>query len=362
MDLVYWLMLLKAPHVGVRSFYKALEIFETPEQVFSASKAQLKDCGLFRKAAIDFIEKNDKSLVAPDLSWAKTKDCHILTLIDKAYPEQLKTLADPPPVLYVRGNVDCLSEPQLGIVGSRNPSVSGKKHAQDFAQSLSKQGIIVTSGMASGIDASAHIGALEADRPTIAVCGTGLDRIYPAKHKSLAHQIATKGALVSEFCIGTAPIAANFPRRNRIISGLSLGVLVVEASIKSGTMITAKLAADQNREVFAIPSTIDNPLSKGCHQLIKQGAKLVENIADILDELQLPTSYSPDQMTDAISTKDVDNTPSVLLKYLSYEAISIDEMVEKSGLSPQIITQELLLLELENRVIKIEGRGYLLNQ
>ena len=362
MDLVYWLMLLKAPHVGVRSFYKALEIFETPEQVFSASKAQLKDCGLFRKAAIDFIEKNDKSLVAPDLSWAKTKDCHILTLIDKAYPEQLKTLADPPPVLYVRGNVDCLSEPQLGIVGSRNPSVSGKKHAQDFAQSLSKQGIVVTSGMASGIDASAHIGALEADRPTIAVCGTGLDRIYPAKHKSLAHQIATKGALVSEFCIGTAPIAANFPRRNRIISGLSLGVLVVEASIKSGTMITAKLAADQNREVFAIPSTIDNPLSKGCHQLIKQGAKLVENIADILDELQLPTSYSPDQMTDAISTKDVDNTPSVLLKYLSYEAISIDEMVEKSGLSPQIITQELLLLELENRVIKIEGRGYLLNQ
>lgn len=362
MDLVYWLMLLKAPHVGVRSFYKALETFETPEQVFSASKAQLKDCGLFRKAAIDFIEKNDKSLVAPDLSWAKTKDCHILTLIDKAYPEQLKTLADPPPVLYVRGNVDCLSEPQLGIVGSRNPSVSGKKHAQDFAQSLSKQGIVVTSGMASGIDASAHIGALEADRPTIAVCGTGLDRIYPAKHKSLAHQIATKGALVSEFCIGTAPIAANFPRRNRIISGLSLGVLVVEASIKSGTMITAKLAADQNREVFAIPSTIDNPLSKGCHQLIKQGAKLVENIADILDELQLPMSYSPDQMTDAISTKDVDNTPSVLLKYLSYEAISIDEMVEKSGLSPQIITQELLLLELENRVIKIEGRGYLLNQ
>ena len=362
MDLVYWLMLLKAPYVGVRSFYKALEIFETPEQVFSASKAQLKDCGLFRKAAIDFIEKNDKSLVAPDLSWAKTKDCHILTLIDKAYPEQLKTLADPPPVLYVRGNVDCLSEPQLGIVGSRNPSVSGKKHAQDFAQSLSKQGIVVTSGMASGIDASAHIGALEADRPTIAVCGTGLDRIYPAKHKSLAHQIATKGALVSEFCIGTAPIAANFPRRNRIISGLSLGVLVVEASIKSGTMITAKLAADQNREVFAIPSTIDNPLSKGCHQLIKQGAKLVENIADILDELQLPMSYSPDQMTDAISTKDVDNTPSVLLKYLSYEAISIDEMVEKSGLSPQIITQELLLLELENRVIKIEGRGYLLNQ
>ena len=243
-------MLLKAPYVGVRSFYKALEIFETPEQVFLASKAQLEACGLFRKSALDFIEKNDQSVVEADLIWAKEKDCHILTLIDKAYPEQLKSIIDPPPILYVRGDVDCLSDPQLGIVGSRNPSVSGKKHAQDFAKSLSKQGITITSGMASGIDASAHIGALETHYSTIAVCGTGLDRIYPAKHKSLAHQISKKGALVSEFCIGTAPIAANFPRRNRIISGLSLGVLVVEASIKSGTMITAKLAADQNREVF----------------------------------------------------------------------------------------------------------------
>ena len=362
MDLVYWLMLLKAPHVGVRSFYKALEIFETPEQVFLASKAQLEACGLFRKSALEFFEKNDQSVVEADLIWAEAKDCHILTLIDKAYPEQLKTSVDPPPMLYVRGNLDCLSEPQLGIVGSRNPSIAGKKHAQDFARSLSEQGVIVTSGMASGIDASAHIGALEALCPTIAVCGTGLDRIYPAKHKSLAHQIATNGAIVSEFCIGTAPIAANFPRRNRIISGLSLGVLVVEASIKSGTMITAKLAADQNREVFAIPSAISNPLSKGCHQLIKQGAKLVENVEDILDELQLPVLHPLRQTGVSVSTKYVDKTPSVLLKYLSYEAISIDEMVEKSGLSPQIITQELLLLELENRVTKIEGRGYLLNQ
>ncbi|TEU20711.1 MAG: DNA-protecting protein DprA, partial [Gammaproteobacteria bacterium] len=282
--------------------------------------------------------------------------------VDEGYPQQLKTISDPPPVLYVRGNVACLSKPQLAIVGSRNPTPGGKQNAQQFAKSLSKVGLIITSGMASGIDASAHIGALEAEQLTIAVCGTGLDRIYPAKHNSLAHQISTLGALVSEFSIGTAPVANNFPRRNRIISGLSLGTLVVEASIKSGTMITAKLAADQGKEVFAIPSSIHNPLSQGCHQLIKQGAKLVENIEDIIEELSIDLEVPLLVNNAPIYTKDVDNTPSVLLKCLSYEAISIDEMVEKSGLSPQIITQELLLLELANRVTKVGGSGYLLTK
>jgi DNA processing protein len=362
MDLIYWLMLLKAPHLGVRTFYKALKIFETPEQVFLASKTQRKECGLFRQVTLDYLEQQDTSTVQADIDWAKAENCHILTLIDAGYPQQLKNISDPPPVLYVRGNVECLSEQQLAIVGSRNPTPGGKQNAQQFAEALSKAGLIITSGMASGIDASAHIGALEAGQLTVAVCGTGLDRIYPAKHKSLAHQISTQGALVSEFAIGTAPVANNFPRRNRIISGLSLGTLVVEASIKSGTMITAKLAADQCKEVFAIPSSIHNPLSQGCHQLIKQGAKLVENIEDIIEELSL--AFEPPLLggNTAIYTKDVDNTPSVLLKYLSYEAISIDEMVEKSGLSPQIITQELLLLELSNRVTKAGGSGYLLTK
>lgn len=362
MDLIYWLLLLKAPHLGVRTFYKALNFFETPEQVFLASKELRKTCGLFRQETLDYLEEIDASIVQADLDWAKSEDCHIVTLIDDKYPKQLKDIADPPPVLYIRGDVSCLSRPQLGIVGSRNPTPAGKHNAHEFAKSLSKLGVIITSGMASGIDASAHIGALEANQQTIAVCGTGLDRIYPAKHKSLAHQISTKGALVSEFCIGTSPIASNFPRRNRIISGLSLGTLVVEASIKSGTMITAKLAADQGKEVFAIPSSIHNPLSQGCHQLIKQGAKLVENIEDIIDELTLDLDASLLNNKTAIYTKDVDNTPSVLLKCLSYEAISIDEMVEKSGLSPQIIAQELLLLELENRVAKVSGSGYLLTK
>lgn len=358
MDLTYWLMLLKAPNVGVRTFYKALQVFETPEQVFLASRTQRKACGLFHQDALDFIEQNDTSLVRPDLDWTKGDNCHLLCLIDDTYPKQLKTIADPPPLLYVRGDVSYLSLPQIAVVGSRNPSPSGKQNAHEFAHSLAKHGIVIISGMASGIDASAHIGALEADQPTIAVCGTGLDRIYPAKHKSLAHQISTKGALISELCIGTAPISTNFPRRNRIISALSLGTLVVESSIKSGTMITAKLSAEQGKEVFAVPGSIHNPLSKGPHQLIKQGAKLVETIEDIFEELPLNPPSAKHTHKSSVCEKNTNNNASVLLKYLSCEVMSVDEIVEKSNLNPQIITQELLLLELENKVVKVNDFGY----
>lgn len=366
MNLVYWLMLLKAPHVGTRTFYKALKFFQTPEQVFLASSIEREKSNIFHQKTLYFLEQNDLSVVQDDLDWEKNDGCHILTLIDDAYPKQLKNIVDPPPLLYVRGDVSCLSLPQLAIVGSRNPSPGGKQNAKEFAKLVSQSEIIVISGMASGIDASAHIGALEANKPTIAICGTGLDKVYPAKHRSLAHQISTKGALVSEFCIGTSPIANNFPIRNRIISGLSLGTLVIEASIKSGTMITARLAAEQGKEVFAVPSSIHNPLSKGCHQLIKQGAKLVENINDILDELPIdlkrPIQKDNAVISTNISTNKIDKTLSALLKYLSYEAISVDEIVEKSGLSTQIITQELLLLELENTVTKVDGAGYVLTK
>ncbi len=214
--------------------------------------------------------------------------------------------------------------------------------------------------MASGIDAKAHIGALEAKAKTIAVCGTGLDRIYPAKHKSLAHQISMQGALVSEFSIGTSPIASNFPRRNRIISGLSLGTLVVEASIKSGTMITAKLAAEQGKEVFAIPSSIHNPLEEGCHNLIKQGAKLTSSIDDIIAELpEVVLNTISSQKTDQ-SIKEMDKTGFKVLKCLSYDALTVDQLVEKTKLSTQVVTQELLLLELDNEVEKTSSQGYVL--
>jgi DNA processing protein len=361
-DIVYWLMLLKAPHLGVKTFYKALKHFESPQQVFEASHEQRKQLGLFRKETLTYLQQADKSLMQADIDWAKNEHCHILTLIDEKYPKQLKTISDPPPLLYVRGNIDCLSRPQLAIVGSRNPTSGGEDSAYTFAFELSKLGMVITSGMASGIDAKAHIGALEAGAQTIAVCGTGLDRIYPAKHKSLAHQISMCGALISEFPIGTSPMASNFPRRNRVISGLSLGTLVVEASIKSGTMITAKLAAEQGREVFAMPSSIHNPLSKGCHQLIKQGAKLTDDIEDILSELPKGLGLSVLLKKKPTYVKSVDKTDSMLLKCLSYDAVTVDKLVEKTNLSPQIITQALLLLELENKVAKITGSGYVLTK
>lgn len=362
MDLVYWLMLLKAPHIGVKTFYQALNFFETPQQIFLASSSERSASGLFRKQTLIYLESADASIVQADLDWSQAQDCHLLTLIDEHYPSQLKTISDPPPLLYVRGDVTCLSAPQLAIVGSRNPTIGGKQNAYQFANELAKLGMVITSGMASGIDAQAHIGALEAKAKTIAVCGTGLDRIYPAKHKSLAHQISLQGALVSEFSIGTAPIANNFPRRNRIISGLSFGTLVVEASIKSGTMITAKLAADQGKEVFAIPSSIHNPLAEGCHELIRQGAKLTANINDIIIELPegLLGPILPRKSIQSI--KEIDKTGSNVLKYLSYEPLTVDQLVEKTSLSPQIITQELLLLELNNKIEKISAQGYILTK
>lgn len=360
MDLVYWLLLLKAPHLGIKTFYKALKYFESPQQVFLTSHIDRVKTGLFKKQTLDYLKSADVNLVQADLDWMQDDYCHILTLIDKHYPAQLKTIADPPPVLYVRGDVACLNQPQIAIVGSRNPSAGGKQNATQFAAELSKRGLIVTSGMASGIDAKAHIGALESGAKTIAVCGTGLDRIYPAKHKSLAHQITLQGALISEFSIGTAPVASNFPRRNRIISGLSLGTLVVEATIKSGTMITAKLAVEQGRDVFAIPSSIHNPLAEGCHDLIRQGAKLTSSIDDIIVELPLGLLDCTLPIKTDQSTKEIDKTGFKVLKCLSYEALTVDQLVEKTQLSTQVVTQELLLLELNNRVEKTSAQGYVL--
>jgi DNA processing protein len=360
MDLVYWLLLLNAPHLGIKTFYKALKYFGSPQQVFLASQKDRVNAGLFRKQTLGYLKSADIALVQADLDWLQGDHCHILTLIDKYYPAQLKAISDPPPVLYVRGDITCLNNPQIAIVGSRNPSTGGAQNATQFAAELSNKGLTITSGMASGIDAKAHVGALESGAKTIAVCGTGLDRIYPAKHKSLAHQISMQGALVSEFSIGTSPIASNFPRRNRIISGLSLGTLVVEATIKSGTMITAKLAAEQGKEVFAIPSSIHNPLAEGCHDLIKQGAKLTSSINDIITELPfgLLDAVSAEKISQ--STKEMDKTGFKVLKCLSYDPLTVDQLVEKTKLSTQIVTQELLLLELTNRVEKTSAQGYVL--
>ena len=219
------------------------------------------------------------------LAWLAEPDNRLLTLADNEYPKTLLEISDPPPLLYVKGDISRLNQPCIAVVGSQNATPQGLNTAEAFSHALADAGWCVVSGMALGIDGAAHRGALVGSASTIAVVGTGLDIVYPARHRELAHEIAQKGAMISEFPLGTAPISSNFPRRNRIISGLTRGVLVVEANRHSGSLITARLAGEQGREVFAIPGSIHSPLSKGCHLLIKQGAKLVDSIHDILEEL-----------------------------------------------------------------------------
>ncbi len=234
----------------------------------------------------------DQADLQDTLNWLAKANNHIVTLADPDYPKALLEIADPPPLLYAKGNIALLNKLSIAIVGSRNASVQGEKNAEAFAQGLAVHGLCIVSGLALGIDGAAHRGALKAKGDTIAVVGTGLDMVYPAQHRDLAHQIASSGLIISEFPLGTLSKPQNFPRRNRLISGLSLGCLVVEANLKSGSQITARLSAEQGREVFAIPGSIHSPLAKGCHQLIKQGAKLVDSLQDIVEELNLSKAVS----------------------------------------------------------------------
>jgi DNA processing protein len=307
----------------------------------------------------------DWDFVEAELEWAKDKERHIVTLGHAQYPELLKQCDDAPVLLYVQGDVNTLSQWQVAVVGSRNPSDSGKQSAFEFSRYLAERGIVITSGLATGVDAAAHKGALAAGGKTIAVVGTGLDRVYPAKHRELAHDIAANGAIVSEFMLGTSPKAENFPRRNRIISGLSLGTLVVEAALQSGSLITARLAMEQAREVFAIPGSIHNPMVKGCHKLIREGAKLVETADDILEELG-PLALAQTEFAGAenkLSQQDAniekhDEEYQLLLDKLGYDPISIDVLVERSGLTAEAVSSMLLLLELEDQVESFSGGRY----
>ncbi|MFC1750489.1 DNA-processing protein DprA, partial [Pseudomonadota bacterium] len=284
-ELSYWLALLHCPGIGPARFHKLIEYFSSPQQVFDCTTEELKNSGL-PVASLNWLRDPDWSSIDKDIAWLKADSSHhVIPLSAPEYPALLKETSNPPPMLFVKGDPEILQMPQLGVVGSRNPSSGGKENAHSFAKSLSQSGLTITSGMAMGIDTAAHTGALNGSGLTIAVTGTGLDRVYPARNRKLAHSIAEQGALISELPIGTPPLADNFPRRNRIISGMSLGTLVVEAAPRSGSLITAKLASEQGREVFAIPGSIHNPLARGCHALIRQGAKLIESEEDILSEL-----------------------------------------------------------------------------
>lgn len=343
------------PGVGCRTILRLLES-HTPAALFAESASALAAFGL-KDDVVNAIKNPDWGLIDYDLAWLSQPNNRVMTLYDPNYPPLLKEISDPPPLLFVRGNPELLSNPQIAIVGSRNPSTSGLEIAFNFAKTLSECGFTITSGLALGIDAAGHLGALKANGYTIAVAGTGLDRVYPAKHKDLATEIVNTGAIISEFPPGTTAKANHFPRRNRIISGLCQGLLVVEAAKLSGSLITARMALEQNREVFAIPGSIYNPLARGCNALIREGAKLVETTQDILEELNQYYQQDEDfSLPITQSTLDLDQ--QTLLNLVMFSPTSIDTLVENTNESVEVISSMLLILELQGYIEATPGGCY----
>jgi len=348
--LAAWLRLTLIPGLGGETQRKLLAAFGLPEAIFAAGRLEVRS--IVGKKADLLFDFDPGEAIELSLRWAEDPEQHILTLADDSYPPALLEIADPPNVLYVRGNPALLKRRGLAVVGSRNATAQGIQNAEIFAKALAGHGLNIISGLALGIDAAAHRGALAAAGDTIAVIGTGADRLYPARNIALAQAIATHGAIVSEFPLGTPAIAANFPRRNRIISGLSRGVLVVEAAPESGSLITARLAAEQGREVFAIPGSIHSPVARGCHKLIKQGAKLVETANDILEELG---NIEPPE---AVVTRSSTSTDDPLLAALGQDPCSLDDLAERTGYDTDQLLTELLMLELSGQIATLPGNRY----
>ena len=293
--------------------------------------------------------------------WLEDDAHHRVALGDEDYPAMLNEIPGPPEVLYVNGDIEALHQPALAIIGSRNPTEGGIRNAREFARHLAGQGFTIVSGMAQGIDAAAHQGALDAGGKTVAFLGTGIDRVYPPGNRELAHNIAKQGALVSEFPLGAPPERWHFPARNRLISGLSLGTLVVEAARRSGSLITARLAGEQGREIFALPGSIHNPLSRGCHALIRQGAKLVETAGDIIAELGPLVGHMLDATLDEDAAEPVSELGEEyvgLRKLLSHDPVTIDELEKQSGLTIDQLSSMLLILELHGEVESLSGGRY----
>ncbi|MDO9453053.1 MAG: DNA-processing protein DprA [Stagnimonas sp.] len=358
-----WLRLIRAKGLRNANALVLLERFGSADAVCAANAAQWLSVGAERAKVL--LPDADDAQVQADAAWlAGGADRHLVTLQDARYPEQLKNITTPPLALFVRGDCALLAQPQLAMVGARSATPQGLENARGFAAELSRRGVLITSGLAIGVDGAAHAGALDAKAPTIAVCGTGLDRVYPARHKALAQAILDGGgALVSEFAPGTEALPQNFPSRNRIISGLSLGVLVVEASRDSGSLITARRAMEQGREVFAIPGSIHNPLAKGCHQLIREGAKLVESVDDVLLELAPKLGawlreQAPVASVSVAPTSD-DAATASLLAALTDAPQSVDALITTTGLSPEQVNTALLMLELDGRAGSAAGGGFM---
>jgi DNA processing protein len=355
LDWIAWLRLLQIPGIGNETARKLLGVFGLPTQIFCAefSALQLHVSPRIARSILQTDDVATLNQIELTQNWLQQPGNFLLTLADARYPSALLTIPDPPLMLYVKGRLDLLSMPGIAVVGSRNATAQGVQNAENFSENLSQAGFCVSSGLAAGIDTAAHQGALRGSGSTIAVIGTGADIVYPARNRHLAHQIAEQGCIVSEYALATPAIASNFPRRNRIISGLAQAVLVIEAAAQSGSLITARMAAEQGRDVFAIPGSIHSPLAKGCHQLIKQGAKLVETAQDILDEI----SVFCDVKSAVISPSCADETAfeHELLVIIGYDPVHIDVLVARSGISIQDLSAQLLDLELKGEIEMVPG-------
>lgn len=358
----YLLALNRIPTIQPGTALKLLEHWPKLEELFKTSKADLLALGMKDTMATSISQFNFK-FVDEDIDYCRKNHHEIITIFDDNYPALLREITHPPLVLFTEGDINLLHSPNIAMVGSRKPTNMGKQHAFNFAKELASQSLCICSGLAIGIDTFCHLGALEANGNTIAVMATGIDEIYPRRNKDLADNIKKNGLLITEFPLKTPPMARQFPRRNRIISGLSLGTLVIEAAIKSGSLITARKALEQNREVFAMPGSINNPLTKGCHYLLQQGAKLVTNCQDILNELAIEANcYQPNQgdLLDKMHKNEIELAKNLqnLVEFVNYEVTNINGITEKSGLSVSELLSQLVELELLGLIKSVPG-GYI---
>lgn len=366
-----WLALILAPGLGTRRFAQLKDHFGSALGWVDQPDSALRAAGL-SAAQVRALHRPDPEAMQRCCDWLQRPDHHLVTLDDDYYPPLLREIADPPPALFVTGQRDCLLRPQLAIVGSRNASPGGLEHARSFAATLARSGLVITSGLAAGIDGAAHQACLRAGGYTVAVAGTGLDRVYPARHRDLARAIVGQGALVSTFAPGIEPRPGHFPARNRVISGMSLGTLVIEAGQRSGSLITARLASEQGREVFAVPGSVHNPLARGCHRLIREGGKLVETAEDVLEDLQplarqLGLALAARLEQEPIADLEPDAaTPHVaqdeeyrrLLAAVGYDPTPVDDIINRSQLTAGAVSSMLLLLELDGFVSAHAGGRY----
>ena len=358
-DLRFWLALHRAPGIGSRRFAGLLSRFGSPAALFEAGPSDWRAAGVSQRT-VAYLRAPDWRAVARDLAWLEGQGRYCLTSVHPGFPPLLGEIPDPPALLFLEGDPVTLARRSIAIVGSRNPTPVGCRIAHDWAEAFVGMEFAIISGLALGIDAAAHQGALDGRGITLAVSGAGPELIYPRQHRKLAERIVAEGgSLVTEFPTGTEPKAVNFPRRNRIISGLALGTLVVEAAPRSGSLITARLAVEQNREVFAVPGSIDNPLSRGCNDLIKEGgAKLVQSVGDVVDELTSWADFAPNLGAPDVQGQ-AQEGESGLLKCIAYAPTSVDTLIAATGKSAEAVCSELLLLELQGYVASTPGGGYM---